>query len=88
MGELSKLINIGEEIERQLEEVGIKTYDELKTAGSKEAWLKIYETDKSACINRLMAIEGAIQGIKKTLLDEKVKADLKVFVKTIKNDRI
>ena len=26
------------------------------------------EIDESACINRLMALEGAIQGIKKTML--------------------
>lgn len=88
MGELSKLINIGEEIERQLEKVGIKTYEELKAVGSKGAWLKIYEIDKSACTHRIMALEGAIQGIKKSLLDEEVKSDLKVFVKTVKNDRI
>lgn len=88
MGELSKLMNIGEEIERQLEQVGIKTYEELKAVGSKEAWLKIYEMDKSACTHRLMALEGAIQGVKKTLLDDEVKADLKVFVKTVKNNTI
>ncbi len=88
MGELSKLMNIGEEIERQLEAVGIKTYEELKAVGSKEAWLKIYEMDKSACTHRLMALEGAIQGVKKTLLDDEVKADLKVFVKTVKNNTI
>ncbi len=35
--------------------------------------------DESACINRLMALEGAIEGVKKTMLSDEVKADLKEF---------
>ena len=31
---------------------------------SKEAWLKIKQIDESACINRLMALEGDIQNIR------------------------
>jgi predicted flap endonuclease-1-like 5' DNA nuclease len=30
MGELSKLTNIGKELEKQLNEIGIKTFDELR----------------------------------------------------------
>lgn len=41
MGELSKLLNIGKEIERQLIEVGIDTEEKLKKIGAKQAWLKI-----------------------------------------------
>jgi DNA transformation protein len=79
MGELSKLPNIGKEVERQLNEVGIFTYDELKTIGTEQAWLKIQEIDASACIHRLLALEGAIQGIKKTALPQQRKMDLKDF---------
>lgn len=79
MGELSKLPNIGKAVEEQLIQVGINTTDELKQTGAKAAWLKIQEIDESACINRLMALEGAIRGIKKTLLPDEVKTDLKDF---------
>ena len=79
MGELSKLPNIGKTVEEQLIQVGISTADELKEIGAKAAWLKIQEIDESACINRLMALEGAIQGVKKTLLPDEVKTDLKNF---------
>ena len=79
MGELSKLPNIGKTVEEQLNQVGINSVDELKSTGAKEAWLKIQEIDESACINRLMALEGAIQGVKKTMLPDDVKADLKEF---------
>ena len=79
MGELAKLPNIGKTVEAQLVQVGIDSADELKRIGAKEAWLKIQEIDESACIHRLMALEGAIQGVKKNMLSDEVKADLKEF---------
>ena len=79
MGALSKLPNIGKTVEEQLNQVGINSAAELKSIGAKEAWLKIQKIDESACINRLMALEGAIQGVKKTMLPDEVKADLKEF---------
>ena len=79
MGELSKLPNIGKVVEEQLMQVGINTADELKSTGAKAAWLKIQQIDESACINRLLALEGAIRVVKKTLIPEEVKADLKAF---------
>lgn len=79
MGELSKLQNIGSVVEKQLNEAGINTYDDLKKLGSKKAWLKIKANDPSACIHRLYALEGAIENIKKTQLSDEVKEDLKKF---------
>ena len=79
MGELSKLPNIGKTVEEQLLQVGIRSADDLKKVGAKAAWIKIQAIDESACIHRLMALEGAIQGVKKTMLSDEVKADLKEF---------
>ena len=79
MGELSKLPNIGKEVEKQLNDVGIFTYDELKDIGAEKAWLKIQQIDVSACIHRLLALEGAIQGVKKTALPQERKTELKDF---------
>lgn len=79
MGELSKLPNIGAEIEKQLNKVEIFTYDELKNIGAESAWLRIQEIDASACIHRLLALEGAIEGIKKTNLPKEKKTELKHF---------
>jgi DNA transformation protein len=79
MGELSKLPNIGKVLEEQLNDVGIGTADELIDIGSKEAWLKIREVDESACINRLMALEGAIQNIRWHDLSDEDKKNLKGF---------
>ena len=79
MGELSKLFNIGTTVEKQLNEVGIMTESELKNVGAKEAWLRIQMIDESACIHRLLALEGGIRGIKKAELPAEVKMDLKQF---------
>ena len=79
MGELSKLPNIGKVLEKQLNDVGINTNDDLINLGSKEAWLKIKEIDDSACLNRLMALEGAIQNIRWHNLSEEDKDNLRNF---------
>lgn len=79
MGELSKLPNIGKIVEEQLNQVGILTEADLKSVGAKKAWLKIQEIDESACIHRLLALEGGIKGVKKTALPGDMKADLKAF---------
>ena len=79
MGELSELPNIGKVLEKQLNDVGINTVDDLINLGSKEAWLKIKEIDDSACLNRLMALEGAIQDIRWHNLSEEDKDNLRNF---------
>ena len=79
MGELSALPNIGPEVERQLNAVGVITATELRALGAEDAWLRIHARDPSACIHRLLALEGAIQGVKKTLLPSARKAELKAF---------
>lgn len=79
MGQLSKLPNIGAVVEQQLNNVGIETYEQLKKAGSREAWLKIKAVDPTACIHRLYALEGAIEGIKKSQLSQEIKTELKEF---------
>ncbi|MCC3865844.1 TfoX/Sxy family protein [Terrisporobacter petrolearius] len=79
MGELSKLLNIGKVLEKQLNEVGINSIESLWEIGSKKAWIKIKNIDESACLNRLCALEGAIRNIKWHDLDESIKKDLKEF---------
>ena len=49
----------------------------LEVAGGKHPFDE--GIDKSACIYRLLALEGAIEGCEKAMLPEHVKADLKEF---------
>ena len=84
MGELSDLPNIGKTVEKQLIQAGIGSAEELKRVGAKSAWLRIQEIDESACSHRLMALEGAVRGVKKTMLPDEVKADLREFYQSHK----
>ncbi len=79
MTALAQLPNIAAKLEKQLMDVGIATADELKRVGSREAWLRILARDPSACIMRLSALEGAIQGVRWHHLDDETKASLKSF---------
>ncbi len=79
MGQLANLPNIGKVVEEQLNAVGIETTEQLVKTGAENAWLKIQAIDSSACIHRLLAIEGAIRGIKKTDIPAERKAELKAF---------
>ena len=84
MGELSKLPNIGKVLEQQLLETGIKTAEQLRSAGAKQAWLNIKAIDPSACYNRLCGWEGAVRGMRWHNLPDDVKKDLKDFYNTYK----
>lgn len=79
MGQLANLPNIGEKVEEQLNAVGITTAEQLVSTGAEAAWLKIQSIDESACIHRLLALEGAILGIKKTDIPAGRRAELKDF---------
>ena len=79
MSELEKLPNIGKVVAAQLEEAGIHTADELRAAGSQNAWLAIQAIDPSACYHRLCGLEGAIRGVRWHDLPPEVKKELKDF---------
>ena len=82
MDKLSKLPNIGKVLERELNDVDINSVEDLIDVGSKEAWLRIKDVDENACVNKLMALEGAIQNIRWHDLSEDDKKDLKDFYNT------
>lgn len=79
MERLKELPNIGPEIEKQLNQVGIKNKADLEFIGSREAWQRIHAIDPSACYNKLLALEGAIRRINKNELTQAEKNELKIF---------
>jgi len=90
MGDLSKLPNIGAICEKRLIRVGIKSTEDLKRIGSREAFIKLYLSEEDTCFNTLCALEGAIQGKRWHDLSDGERADLKKFyievTKNIKED--
>ncbi len=79
MGKLSELPNVGKVLEKNLEDIGVHTPEELREMGSKEAFLRIRRLDSGACLHMLYGLEGAAEGVRDTLLPEAVKTDLKEF---------
>ena len=77
MSELSKLPNIGPELEKILILADINTKDELVKAGSHEAFIRIKTIDPDACLCKLYALEGACQNIRWHYLDKEKKRELK-----------
>lgn len=84
MGELSSLPNVGKVLERSLRTVGIDTAEQLRDAGSREAFVRIRLHDPGACLHMLYGLEGAVRGIRDRLLPDEVKQDLKNFYKSLK----
>lgn len=84
MNKLSDMPNIGKTLEKLLIEAGIDSEEKLKKLGSKEAYLSIRKIDETACLSKLCALEGAIQGIRWHNLSEATKKDLKIFFDGVK----
>ena len=81
---LTDLPNISKVIASDLQKAGISTVEELRRLGSKDAFVRIQlHSDSGACLNKLCALEGAIQGIRWHLLSDEVKADLKMFHRSL-----
>ena len=80
MSDLSKHINIGKDLESKLIQVGINSFDELKLAGTENAFLRIQAINKGACFNLLCAIDGAIQNVRWHYLPTERKEELKQFL--------
>lgn len=83
MGELAKLSNIGKVLEKNLNEIGVFTEEQLKEIGSKEAFQRIRLIDPGACLHMLYGLQGAIDGIRDAYLPEASKQDLKAFYKKL-----
>ena len=82
--QISKLPNVGKMLESNLAAIGIATPEALAESGAKEAFLKIRaQVDSGACLHMLYGIEGAIRGVKDSLLPKEVKDDLKSFFNSI-----
>jgi DNA transformation protein and related proteins len=64
MSELTKIPNIGPELAKRLNAIGIETYEQLKERGTLEVVKDLKLSNITACYNMLYAIEGAIRKIR------------------------
>ena len=63
MAQLRSMANIGAEMAKKLETVGIDSSEKLIEQGAKQAFFKLKEAYPQVCLVHLYALEGAIQNI-------------------------
>jgi DNA transformation protein len=80
---LSGCINIGDDTENKLIQVGIDSFEKLEKMGAQQAFLRLQTFDPGACINLLYALEGAIEGIRWHDLSREKKQELLQFHKMV-----
>lgn len=73
------MCNVGKELARKLESVGIRSAEELTRAGSMEAFLRLKIRYPNVCLVHLYALQGAIDQTAYNCLPETVKEELKRF---------
>lgn len=77
--ELTKLPNIGPELAKMLNQVEIYDSEELNALGAETAILRMKAQGLDVCFHKLTALEGAIQGVRKSQLTPERKAELREF---------
>ena len=80
---LENLPNIGPTLAGLLREAGIQSPDDLYETGAIQAFLRIKAVDSDACLSKLCALEGAVEGIRWHHLSLEKKAELKLFFKLV-----
>ena len=79
MAELTSMMNIGKEMARKLDSVGIGSAEELVRLGAKQAFLKVKERYPNVCLVHLYALEGAVRNTEFNSIPEDRKKELKAF---------
>ena len=60
MSALSTMRNIGKEMERKLNTVGIHTAEELRQLGSRDAFFRLKSLHPNVCLVHLYTLQGAV----------------------------
>ena len=85
MTNLTTMRNIGGEMARKLQAVGIGSREELLEAGAKEAFFRLKIRWPQVCLVHLYALEGAVRDVDFNALPQETKEDLKTFNDYLRN---
>ncbi|MFV0401758.1 MAG: TfoX/Sxy family DNA transformation protein [Oscillospiraceae bacterium] len=76
--------NIGAEMERKLNTIGIISAEELTERGSKDAFFHLKSAYPNVCLVHLYTLQGAIDDTDFNRLPQDTKNDLKAFSDSLK----
>lgn len=79
MAELASMRNIGKELEKKLNAIGINTAEELIEIGSKEAFFRLKTRFPNVCLVHLYTLQGAVDNMEYNQLPDDMKQDLKSY---------
>ena len=82
--ELSTMKNIGTEMKKKLNSIGINSAEELSSVGSKEAFFRLKAAYPDVCLVHLYTLQGAIDNLNFNMLPQDTKEDLKAFSDSLK----
>ena len=82
--ELTAMKNIGAEMKRKLNAIGISSGEELTALGSKESFFRLKLTYPEVCLVHLYALQGAIDNVDFNSLPKNTKTELKAFSDCLK----
>lgn len=79
MPELKDMMNVGKDMAKKLNAVGIDLSEKLIEIGSKQAFLQLKQEFPNVCLVHLYTLEGAITNTEFNCLSEEKKKELKEF---------
>ena len=82
--ELTTMKNIGTEMEKKLNSIGVDTAENLTQLGSKNAFIQLKMIYPEVCLVHLYTLQGAIDNIDFNMLSSETKAELKEFNESLK----
>ncbi|MCH5285922.1 MAG: TfoX/Sxy family DNA transformation protein [Christensenellaceae bacterium] len=76
-------MGFGKTMERKLLSVGIRSAEELRQMGSRQAAFRLKEQYPNTCVVILYYLEAAIQGVEISRLNDACKAELKAYFRQL-----
>lgn len=80
VAEMTSAPNIGPRLAAGLHSVGVDTMDQLCNEGAIATWERLRHVDAFDCVHSLLALEGAIRGIRWHQLPPRVRTELADYV--------
>ena len=79
MSDLTSMVNIGREMSRKLQAVGISSPEQLRETGAVGAYLRLKSVYPHVCLVHLFAWGGGVGGVDFNALPAEVKRELMGF---------